>query len=232
MNKLLAPTAIALLSFGPTAAIAEVVRPVAAISPPSWAGFYVGGQVGDAWAHADYVHTSTSGFAEAFNFHPKSGIGGIHAGMQRQWGNWVLGVEGSFNLTRLDERLTSVPKAPVFKTFELDDIATIVGKAGFAANNWLIYAKAGWAVANIRTEGTSPVTGVTAGPQNWDDGLTVGGGVDYLIASDWIVGIDFNYYHINFDRSAIATNNIVTTWTNASADVYAAMGRISYKFGL
>lgn len=232
MNKLLAATAMVLLSFAPAAMAGVEAKPVAAISPPSWAGFYVGGQVGDAWTHADYVHTSTSGFAEAFNFKPKSGIGGMHAGVQGQWGNWVFGIEGSFNRTGLDERLTSVPKAPVFKTFELDDMATIVGKAGYAANNWLIYAKGGWAGANIRTEGTSPVTGVTAGPQKWEDGLTAGGGVDYLVATDWILGIDFNYYHIDFDRSAIATNNLITTWSNASADVYAVMGRISYKFGL
>jgi outer membrane immunogenic protein len=152
--------------------------------------------------------------------------------MQGQWGNWVLGIEGSFNWTHLDERRTSVPKAPVFKTFELDDMATIVSKAGYAANNWLIYVKGGWAGANIRTEGTSPLTGVTAAPQKWESGLTAGGGVDYLVATNWIVGVDFNYYHFNFDRSAIASNGITTTWSNASANVYAVMGRISYKFGL
>jgi outer membrane immunogenic protein len=236
MKRLLAALPVlSVLSFGPPAIAADIpvkARPIAAIAPASWSGFYVGGQAGYAWTNADYIHTSTSAFVESFSFQPKSLIGGTHAGMQGQWGNWVLGIEGSFNWTRLDEKRTSVPKAPVFKTFELDNMATIVSKAGYAANNWLIYVKSGWAGANIRTEGTSPLTGVTAAPQKWESGLTAGGGVDYLVATNWILGVDFNYYHFNFDRSAIASNDKTTTWSNASADVYAVMGRISYKFGL
>jgi outer membrane immunogenic protein len=235
MNKLLAAIGIAVVSFGPSAVAADMVvkaRPIDAIAPASWSGFYVGGQAGYTWGYADYIHTSTSGFVEGFAFQPRSLIGGTHAGMQRQWGNWVFGIEGSFNWTRLDETRTSVPKAPVFKTFELNDLATIVGKAGYAANNWLIYVKGGWAGAYIGTQGISPVTGVTADPQKWENGLTAGGGVDYLVATNWILGVDVNYYHFNFDRSAIASNGLTTTWSNASANVYAVMGRISYKFGL
>jgi outer membrane immunogenic protein len=202
------------------------------LAQASWSGFYAGGQLGYARTNSDYLHTSTSGFAEPHNFQPKSPIGGTHAGWQGQWDNWVFGVEGSFNWTRLDEKRTSLARAPVFKTFELDHMATVVGKAGYAVNNWLIYAKGGWAGANIRTEGTSPVSGVTAVPRNWENGLTVGGGFDYLVAPGWILGVDFNYYRINFDRSALATNSITTVWSNARADVYAGMGRISYKFGL
>ena len=234
MNRLLVAVAVTALSFGPPASAADMAvkaRPVAAIAPPSWSGFYFGGQAGYTWADADYTHTSTSGLVESFSFNPSTAIGGIHAGMQGQWANWVLGVEGSFNWTGLDQRRTSVRNPPVFKTFELDAIATVVGKAGYAANNWLIYVKGGWAGANIRTEGTSPVSGVTAAPRQWESGWTVGGGFDYLVATNWILGVDFNYYNIDFDRSAIATNGLITTWSQASADVYAVMGRISYKFG-
>src|SRR5205085_1937194 len=109
---------------------------------------------------ADYVHISTSGLAESHNFQPTSTIGGTHAGVQGQWGNWLLGVEASFNWTNLHEKQTSVPRPPVYKTFELDHMATFVGKAGYAINNWLIYAKGGWAGANIRTDGISPLNGV------------------------------------------------------------------------
>src|SRR4051812_7357922 len=115
MKRLVAVISVlSVLSFGPPAIAADMpikARPVAPIAAPSWSGFYVGGQAGYAWANADYIHTSTSGFVESFSFQPKSFIGGTHAGVQGQWGNWVLGVEGSFNWTRLDEKRTSVPKA-------------------------------------------------------------------------------------------------------------------------
>ena len=243
MKKLLTAIAVlSVLSFGPPAIAADIsakAMPVAAIAPPSWSGFYFGGQAGYTWANADYVHTSTSNFVSAFSFDPNSAIGGTHAGVQGQWGGLVLGVEGSFNWTHLHETQVSVPMPPRYFTFELDDIGTVVGKVGYAANNWLIassnwliYAKGGWATANIRTEGTNPLNGVTAAPRQWQSGWTVGGGVDYLVAANWILGVDVNYYNIDFDRSAIATNGLRVSFSNASADVYAVMGRVSYKFGL
>ncbi len=235
LNALAASAAFSALSFGLPAMGADIAipaRPAVAVAPPSWSGFYVGGQVGYSWAHADYTHTNTSGFVEAFSFDPDSAIGGAHLGLQGQWGNWVLGVEGAFNLSRLHQTQVSVLRPPSYKTFELDDIGTVVGKLGYAANDWLIYVKGGWADANIRTEGTNPVNGSTAAPREWDSGWTLGGGVDYRLAANWIAGVDFNYYNIGFDRSAIASNGGVTTWSNARADVYAVTGRISYKFGL
>jgi len=235
MTKLAtAIAALAVLSFGPPAIAADMAvnaRPAAAIAPPIWSGFYVGGQAGYSWANADFTHTSTTGFVEDFSFHPSSAIGGAHAGAQGQWGNWVLGLEGSFNFTRLDETIVSPLRPPSFKTFELDDIATVVGKAGYAANRWLIYVKGGWADANIRTEGTNPLNGSTAAPRAWESGWTVGGGVDYLLAPNWIAGVDFNYYNFSFDRAAVASSGGTAFWSNSNADMYAVTGRISYKFG-
>jgi outer membrane immunogenic protein len=233
-NRLTAIAVLPLLSFASPAIAADFpvkAGPPAAIAPPIWSGFYFGGQAGYSWATADFTHTSTSGFVENFSFNPGSAIGGGHAGVQGQWGSWVLGAEASFNLTHLHQSKTSVLRPPSFKTFELDDIGSFVGKVGYAANNWLIYVKGGWADANIRTEGTNPLNGVTAAPRQWASGWTVGGGVDYLVATNWILGLDFNYYNIEFDRSAIASNGLPTTWSNASANVYAMMGRVSYKFG-
>ena len=235
MTKLMtAIAALSVLSFGAPAVAADMAvnaRPAAAIAPPIWSGFYVGGQAGYSWANADFTHTSTTGFVEDFSFHPSSAIGGAHAGAQGQWGNWVLGLEGSFNFTRLDETVVSPLRPPSFKTFELDDIATVVGKAGYAANRWLIYVKGGWADANIRTEGTNPLNGSTAAPRAWESGWTVGGGVDYLLAPNWIAGVDFNYYNFSFDRSAVASSGGTAFWSNSNADMYAVTGRISYKFG-
>jgi len=233
-KSLIATTVLSLLNVGPPATAADLVakaRPVVATAAPSWSGVYFGGQAGYSWANASYTHINTSGFAESMSFHPTSAIGGAHAGLQGQWGSWLLGVEGTFNWTSLDELLTSVLRPPAFKTFELDGIGTVVGKAGYAANSWLFYVKGGWATAKIRTEGTNPTTAVTAASQLWENGWTVGGGVDRLVAANWVVGIDVNYYKIGFDRSAIATNGGAVTWTNSSADVYSVMGRISYLFG-
>jgi outer membrane immunogenic protein len=86
MKKLLtALAALSVLSFGAPAIAADMgikARPFAPIAPPSWSGFYVGGQAGYTWADADHTHTSTTGFVESFSFAPTSAIGGAHAGLQ------------------------------------------------------------------------------------------------------------------------------------------------------
>jgi outer membrane immunogenic protein len=75
------------------------------------------------------------------------------------------------------------------------------------------------------------VNGSTAAPRAWQSGWTVGGGVDYLLAPNWIAGVDFSYYNFSFDRSAVASSGGTAFWSNSNADVYAVTGRISYKFG-
>jgi len=232
-NRLTAIATLGLLSFASQATAADLpvkAIPPAAIAAPMWSGFYFGGQAGFSWATADFTHTNTSGFVENFSFDPRSVVGGGHIGLQRQWDTWVLGAEASFDFANLDQTKTSVLRPPSFKTFELNDMVTIVGKVGYAANNWLVYVKGGWADAYIRTLGTNPLNGVTADPREWAGGWTVGGGLDYLLTTNWIAGVDFNYYGIEFNRSAVATNGLITTWSNANANVYAVTGRISYKF--
>lgn len=233
-NVLSAIALLSVVSFGPGAIAADMSLKAKPFAPsaPSWSGIYFGGQAGYSAATASHTHTSTSGFVEDFSFHPESFIGGAHAGVQGQWSYWVLGIEGSFNWTHLHEVRVSVLRPPSFKTFELDDIGSVVGKAGIAANEWLIYAKGGWAYANIRTEGTNPVNGSIAAPRQWQNGWTVGAGADYLLAANWVLGGDFNYYRFGFDRSGVASTGGTAYWTNAKANVYAATGRISYKFGL
>src|SRR5262245_60172302 len=70
-----------------------------------WSGFYIGGQIGGAHSSTEWAYTGTldsldqghSGFA-----------GGAHAGLQKQWGVFVLGAEVSYTWTDLEETSRSV----------------------------------------------------------------------------------------------------------------------------
>jgi len=46
---------------------------------------------------SDYTLNNGAGTIESFNFNPDSVIGGGNVGIQGQWANWVLGIEGTFN---------------------------------------------------------------------------------------------------------------------------------------
>src|SRR5688572_24185208 len=153
MKKLLLATAAALAIGAPAQAAdlparVPVVRaPPVAVVTYDWAGFYIGGQLGWAWSRSEY--TLDNGIViEGFRHDPNSWIGGGHVGLQGQWGNWLLGVEGTYAATHLDSTVLSVLLPGRQRTLSLDAIATIVGKAGIAFNNWLFYVKGGLALAD------------------------------------------------------------------------------------
>jgi outer membrane immunogenic protein len=195
----------------------------------SWAGFYIGGQVGGAWSHSDYTLENVVGL-ENFTHEPSALIGGGHIGLQGQWGNWVLGVEGTYSWTDLDSTLTSVLQPGRRRTLTIDSIGTVVGKAGMAFNNWLFYVKGGWAITNIDTFAINPATGVNGRTSGTESGWTVGTGIDYMLNANWIIGVDFNYYRFDFDRSGIFTDATAFRYFNTNSDIYSVMGRVSYKF--
>jgi outer membrane immunogenic protein len=96
---------------------ADLGQPVYQPAPPppapvySWAGFYAGGQIGGAWSNSDYTLNNGAGLIESFNFNPDSVIGDGNVGIQGQWANWVLGIEGTFNWTNLTQTDQSVSRA-------------------------------------------------------------------------------------------------------------------------
>ncbi|HTB01114.1 MAG TPA: outer membrane beta-barrel protein [Bradyrhizobium sp.] len=201
-----------------------VVVPV----PYDWSGFYLGGQVGYAGSSSSYtlVEVPTS---EVFSFNPSSFIGGGHAGLQGQWGSGVFGIEGTFSVLDQNQTDIAVLLPGRLRMLSTKDIATVVGKAGYAADAWLFYVKGGFADAKINTFAINPATGIFGGANAWQAGYTVGGGVDYMFAKGWIAGVDFNYYDFRFNRPVVASSGVLVNF-NGKNDVYAGMFRLSYLF--
>jgi outer membrane immunogenic protein len=128
MKKLLLGSAmLAALVAGPALA-ADMPVKARPLPPPvwSWTGFYVGGNVGYAWAHSDATAsvdcpaTVPPGWVCALNLpeslpnipalnaagsgslDPRGFTGGIQAGYNLQTGNTVFGVEVDFGALRLN----------------------------------------------------------------------------------------------------------------------------------
>jgi outer membrane immunogenic protein len=211
----------------PARTYSKAPAPVASIAY-DWSGFYLGGQVGYAASSGSYTYFEPAA-NEAFGFSPGSFIGGGHAGLQGQWGSGVFGIEGTYNVLDQNQTDISVLLPGRIRMLSTKDIATVVGKAGYAAGAWLFYVKGGFADAKINSFVTNPASGVFAGVNSWQTGYTVGGGVDYMLAKGWIAGVDFNYYDFRFNRPAIASSGIATNFTGKN-DVYAGMFRLSYLF--
>jgi outer membrane immunogenic protein len=152
VHKFLAVLTVAVLSTS-AASAADMVAPIAG-STYDWSGFYVGGHLG--FANGDITATDmtepSGGFftelvpagTEGFDFNKGAVAGGIHAGAQWQWGQWVLGGEATWTATGIRKTITS----PYFpdtdtETAKISNYATVVGRVGYAFDRVLIYAKAG-----------------------------------------------------------------------------------------
>jgi outer membrane immunogenic protein len=233
MKKIVLATVLAAL--GSASALAADLAPRAYTKAPmmvepayNWSGFYLGAQVGGAGSNSSYLFDNSFA-AESFSFKPSSFIGGGHAGVQGQWGSWVLGAEGTYNFADLKQTDLSTIFGPTrLRSNQIRDVATLVGKIGYASGQWMVYGKGGFAVAKIETSSNNDA-GNDTDANRWQGGYTVGAGVDYMFAKNWIVGADFNYYDFRFDRSLRATLGTPVAY-NGRDQIYAGTVRLSYIF--
>ena len=116
----------------------------------SWAGPYLGGNLGYAWGSVDNNPTKPSGFA-----------GGVQAGYNFQNGPWVFGLEGDINATGAED--TFAPWK-----FSNPWFGTLRGRVGYAFNNVMFYGTGGLAFGELRADHLRPVGipyHVRAGPR-------------------------------------------------------------------
>jgi outer membrane immunogenic protein len=198
----------------------------------NWTGCYVGGHVGGAWSQDQYTLDNGAGLVESFSFNPNSVIGGGQLGCQVQVNSFVFGAEGTWSGLDLKQTDNSVLSPGRQRSLKLDEIATVAGRAGFTAGNWLFYAKGGWADARIETFAINPATNVSIDLTSWQSGWVAGGGVEWMVWQSFVLGGEFNYYSFKFDRTGIATDGTTSKFFNTNANVYSALVRASYLFNI
>jgi outer membrane immunogenic protein len=215
--------------------------PVKAVSVPmavpisSWDGVYIGGHVGGAWSRDSYNFDNGAGTNENFSFNPSSFVGGAQVGIQSQSGHRVIGLEGTWSATSLNQTQSSVILAningPAQRSLKIDQIATVTGKLGYAWSDMLLYGKIGYAGARMKTSSDNLI-GITSNASGWGNGATVGVGIDYKLYNNIILGAELDYYYVNFKNIGAGTNppGFNVSYNNGQASIFAAMARVSYLF--
>jgi outer membrane immunogenic protein len=133
----------------------------------SWAGPYLGGNIGYGWGEVSNNPTSPSGV-----------LGGGQIGYNWQSAQFVVGIEADMQASGADD--TILP----FR-FANNWFGTVRGRAGFTVNNLLLYGTGGLAFGDLRGEiiGLSE-THTTAG---W----TVGAGAEIGLAPNWSAKLEY-----------------------------------------
>jgi outer membrane immunogenic protein len=244
---LLASAALALISATPTLAAdlpAKTYTKAPVYVPPvyNWTGFYIGGHVGGGWASlgSTEIAPGTVSFpiGTAFAKNSMSGfLGGAQGGFNWQTSNLVLGVEGEYSWADVSGTATTVSAVNGFTstvTAKTKDYALATGRIGYAADNWLFFAKGGGAWDQGSTSGT----GVLASGALFDttttsanrSGWVVGVGVEWGFAPNWSAKLEYN--HIDFGSTNVAVLSSTGSITNVSSSerVEVVKGGVNYHF--
>lgn len=192
------------------ASAADMPAPAApAYTPPAyrpviydWTGIYVGAHVGGAWMN-DVVTTTTTTILQpagtATKVAPMGVAGGLQAGVNFQFSPVVVGFEGAWTWTSLTgTHITTSPLTGAFSqssTSAAPYLATAAGRIGFAANDFLFYAKGGGAWMRVDYTQT-----VAAGPvfsqqtQNANrSGYVAGAGVEFGMTENLSAKLEYDY---------------------------------------
>lgn len=206
MKKFLLST-VGLIAFGMAAPAMAADMAVKAPPPPpapifSWTGFYLGGNIGGAWANNDWRDNL---FLTNFDNNRGVFIGGGQLGGNYQIGQFVIGGEWDFDWAANNNNNIGVIVPGVGNIAVTSNdrwITTVAARFGWAINHWLIYGKAGggW-VGNNNFTVTNLTTGAsfTCGTfnnfncNNSTGGWLVGAGFEYAVTNNWTVKLEYDY---------------------------------------
>ncbi len=139
----------------------------------SWAGPYLGGNLGYAWGSIDNNPSKPSGVS-----------GGVQAGYNWQNGPWVFGLEGDIQATGAEE--TFAPWK-----FSNPWFGTVRGRAGYALGNILFYGTGGLAFGELRA------TTFGLSESHTNVGWTLGAGAEMGFAPNWSAKIEYLYVDLS-----------------------------------
>ena len=233
MNKYLL-TAAALIGMVSSSYSADLTAEPAA---PDWTGIYLGGNVGYAGAHfgSQSVDFTSDGYDPGPDFSSSSSsdlIGGIHGGANYQIDQIVLGVEGDFDWTSLDQKndgtllAGGVPfgNSTTQMSEDVNWLASARLRLGYAAGDFMPYLTGGIAWANIEYSGfvTNNVdAGGGPGPYSEkkdETGWVVGGGIEYMPFKNWTIRAEYLHYDFGDGGKFVGAHN--PTFVPGAAGVF------------
>ena len=229
MKRFLLGTA-AIIAFAAPAAAADLPARTYTKAPAytapqavyNWTGFYIGGNIGGAFAGGNSLEGSGGRF-----------MGGVQGGADYQFANnWVIGAEAQYDWLSNNNNGGVTFPAGTLVTANTNQIGSVTGRLGYAWGPTLLYAKGGYAFRDNSlgvTDGAgTPLAFATTG--NRDDGYTVGAGLEYMFAPNWSAKVEYQYY--NFGNTTFAAGSPVDlVGTRFHNDEHTVKAGLNYRFG-
>jgi len=243
---LIAGFAAALMCSASAFAADMPVKAPSAAAPAAfdWSGWYIGGDAG--WQRSRIgLSDPDPGFT--LTYHPRydSFALGAHIGAQRQFGQFVFGVEGGYLAGFGEVSLGATPAPPIFSSggfgtaqTKLRDLWNIGGRAGWAMGNWMLYVAGGYANGAFQYDAKSVPPTLGNGFEHakaTTGGAYIGGGTEWALLNNLIFGVEYRHYFFSaktvtseFFNGVSHTPGFSTRFDPSTDTVLA---RLSYKFG-
>jgi outer membrane immunogenic protein len=186
----------ALFAMGGAAMAADIAAPAYYAPAPrmlpgafSWAGWYVGANLGYQWGSVTKSAIDPSGVA-----------GGVQGGYNFQNGAFVYGAETDLQISGADATVAPFEFSnPWWGTFR--------GRAGYAWNNFLFYATAGLAYGDVKAQ----TGGLTESKTHL--GWAAGAGVEMALNQAWSAKAE--YIYVDLDNRLYTTTGVQNGfWSN------------------
>lgn len=232
-SVLLASTFLLAAAGAAMAADAVASDPVAA--PYSWTGFYAGVHAGYSWGSGEGAYLTPAGVRiETAYPEARGALLGGQIGYNHQWGSFVLGLEGDLSYSWADgdsgiDNFASGADVGAHNETEYTYLASITGRAGYALDRTLFYAKAGIGFTKLEMSDVVNATGfVNSRGSDTLTGWTIGGGVEHALNDKWSVKGEYQFYRFSGD---VALNDPAPFRTyDDNFDVHAIKIGLNYKF--
>jgi len=221
--------------------------PVPAYNPPpmplpparyNWTGIYFGGNVGaglldDSWTQLATTPASPFSFPGSLDVTPFGLVGGAQAGADVQFQSFVVGIQGSWS----DSNITGNGLAPVTAgaasqirgTSAPLWFASATGRVGYAANDWLFYAKGGGAWMSVKYTEDALINSITATTQSFSDtrnGFTAGAGIEVGLTEHFSAFLEYDF----FDFGTRNYNFFLITPASIQSELHTLTFGLNYRF--
>jgi outer membrane immunogenic protein len=189
--------------------------PAAMISPAyNWSGFYLGAMGG--WGGGG--NGGSGGF----------GGGTVGYNWQFPGSQFVFGVEVDAAGASLKDSFTDDLGGGLLVTQDskINSFGSVTGRAGFAMDALLLYAKGGFAWANNKTTISVPLLGASSSDSHTHTGYTLGGGLEYLFSPSWSAKAEYMYTNLGSENYNLLGDSL----PSGTIDFHTVRVGVNYHF--
>lgn len=186
------------------------------------------GSFGDSVNTVAGANAFTPGFCGGLTFSPTPATEcsedddefevGLRAGYDQQFGSFVVGGLVELTGTRISDSVTAFSTTPAFYTMtrELDGLAAIRARGGFASGPFMGYVTGGYARAELDRKFASNniANSFTGTDDDQVGGYQLGAGAEALVAERLTIGVEYLYTSLKDDEFRVRTGPGTAPATN------------------